>query len=100
MANDFLEDENGDLLIDDGDLGTGDAEQTLIEDTIIAHPGWWMEFPADGVGIMDYGKSTGQEQVLARKIKLQLENDGYQVDNPQVIFIQDKLTVNPNAIRI
>lgn len=100
MVFDFAQNGDGDLLIADGDFVIADSDMMHIEDTIIAHPGWWKEFPQDGVGISNYSKSTGQEQVLAREIKLQLENDGYQVDNPIVTFINDELTINPNAVRI
>lgn len=100
MYFDFAQDNSGDLLIADGDFVLADSDMMHIEDTIIAHPGWWKEFPQDGVGISIYSKSTGKEQLLARDVKLQLENDGYQVDNPIVTFIDDKLTINPNAVRI
>ncbi len=100
MYIDFAQDNSGDLLIADGDFVLADSDMMHIEDTIIAHPGWCKEFPQDGVGISIYSKSTGKEQLLARDVKLQLENDGYQVDNPIVTFIDDKLTINPNAVRI
>ena len=100
MYFDFAQDNSGDLLIADGDFVLADSDMMHIEDTIIAHPGWWKEFPQDGVGISNYSKSTGKEQLLAREVKLQLENDGYQVDNPIVTFLDDNLTINPNAVRI
>ena len=100
MYIDFAQNEDGDLLIANGDFVLADSDSMHIEDTIIAHPGWWKQYPADGVGISYYLNATGQEQVLARSIKLQLESDGYQVDNPEISFIDDKLTINPNAIRV
>lgn len=100
MYVDFTEDEDGDLLISGEDFVLSASDTMHIQDTIIAHPGWWKEFPQDGVAISNYSKATGQEQVLAREIKLQLENDGYQVDNPIVTFENDNLTINPNAVRV
>lgn len=100
MYVDFAQDEDGDLLIDSGDFVLSASDTMHIEDTIIAHPGWWKEFPQDGVAICNYSKSTGKEQMLAREIKLQLENDGYQVDNPIVSFVNEQLTINPNAVRV
>jgi len=100
MFVDFTQDGDGDLLVANGDFVLSDSDTMHIEDTIVSHPGWWKQYPTDGVGISYFVKSTGQEQVLARSIKLQLELDGYQVDNPIVSFINEKLTINPNAIRV
>ena len=100
MYRDFSQDNNNDLLLANGDFILSDSDSMHIEDTIVAFPGWWKQFPADGVGIGYYSKSSGQEQVLARSVKLQLENDSYQVDNPIVTFINEKLTINPNATRV
>lgn len=100
LRYDFLQDESGDLLIKDGDFVFGESDGTHIEDTLIAFAGWWKEFPLDGVGVTAYLNSSGQEQVLARKITLELQGDGFQVNNPEVKFINEKLDINPNAIRI
>jgi len=91
-------DNNGDLLIKDNDLVWDISDTQHIEDTINASPGWWMENFSDGVGIRDYLNSSGQEQVLARQIKIQLESDLYTVSVPVVKFDSSgKLTVQPNA---
>ena len=100
MFKDFAENTDGDMLIFGGDFVVSDSDQMHIQDTIIASAGWWKQYPQDGVGIDDYVKSNGQEQVLAREIKLQLQNDGYTVDNPVISFVNEQLVVNPNAERI
>jgi hypothetical protein len=94
---DYIQDESGDLLIQYGDFTIAESDSMHIEDTIIAAAGWWKQYPTDGVGIDYYSKSNGQEQVLAREIKIQLELDKYTVNNPIVTFVNDKLTINPNA---
>jgi hypothetical protein len=99
-AYDIQLDDTGDLLFANGDLLIGRSDEQHIKDTINAFPGWWKEFPADGVGIMAYLKSSGQQQTLARSVRLQLQADGYTVDNPQVAITADSISINPNAIRI
>jgi hypothetical protein len=100
VRKDILQDSDGDLLIRDGDFIIGESDSMHVQDTILAHPGWWKEHPQDGVGISNYDHATGAEQELARKIKIELENDGYSVNNPRVAFINDELTISPNATRV
>jgi hypothetical protein len=93
---------NNDLYIDPstGDFVFAESDEQHIVDTIAAFPGWWKENPTDGVGIMAYQNSSGQEQVLQRAIKIQLQSDGYQVNNPSVSRSEaGELVVNPNAIK-
>lgn len=104
MANyDFqlLPDGNGndDLFIDPvtGDFVIVASDQQHIEDTIAAFPGWWMQYPADGVGARAFLGSSGQIQNLARQIKLQLQSDGYTVKNPKVSYVGGFLDINPDA---
>lgn len=94
---DYIQDNDGDLLISNGDFVISDSDTMHCEDTIIAVAGWWKQYPTDGVGVQYYSKSAGQEQILAREIKIQLELDGYTVLNPYVNFVNDTLTINPNA---
>jgi len=94
---DYIQDTDGDLLIQGGDWAIGESDQMHIQDTIISYPGWWKQYPVDGVGIGYYSKSNGQEQIIAREIKIQLELDGYTVSNPQIKLENEKLTINPNA---
>lgn len=89
-----------DLQIQDGDFVIGESDQQHVADTINAFPGWWKEFPADGVGVFAYLNSAGQEQTLARSIKINLTSDGYIVNNPSIQTSEaGLLTVNPNATR-
>ena len=89
---------SGDLMIQNNDLVYGLSDEQHVQDTINAAPGWWKENPADGVNIRAYLRSSGQEQVLAREIRIQLQSDLYKVTNPQVFFGADgQLIVQPNA---
>lgn len=88
---------NNDMVIKDNDWVWSESDEQHVADTINAFPGWWKENFADGVGILLYVNSKGQEQVLARSIKLNLQSDQYTVDNPTVSFVNSQLTINPNA---
>lgn len=91
-----------DLYIDPvtGDFIISVSDVQHVQDNIIAFPGWWKENPQDGVGIFAYQKSSGQQQVLSRVIKQQLQADGYQCTNPVVTQMPDgTLNVQPNAIK-
>lgn len=86
------------LIIKDNDVVWGLSDTQHVQDTINAAPGWWKENFADGVNIRSYLNSDGQEQVLARSIKLQLESDLYTVTNPKVSFDSNgKLLIDPGA---
>lgn len=86
------------LVIEDNDVVWAASDSQHVEDTINAAPGWWKENFADGVNIRLYLSSSGQEQVLARSIKIQLEGDLYIVTNPRVAFdATGKLLIDPGA---
>ncbi|QTE37468.1 hypothetical protein J3L18_30960 [Mucilaginibacter gossypii] len=94
---------NNDLYIDPstGDFVFAESDEQHIIDTIAAFPGWWKENPADGVGLFQYENSSGQEQVLERSIKINLQGDGYQVNNPSVTRdASGNLVVQPNATKV
>lgn len=91
--NDF-----NDLVIIDGDFQFAESDQQHVADTINAFVGWWKEYPNDGVGIADYSKSAGGNLQLARKIKVELEKDGYKVSNPVLEYDnKGNLNIYPNA---
>lgn len=86
-----------DLLIENGDLLISESDQQHVVDTLSAFPGWWKQFPADGVGILRYLKSSGKEQQLCRDAKIQLIADGYQVGNPKAITVDGILKFDPDV---
>jgi len=95
---DFAIDDNNELLFSNGDLALQESDQQHIIDTINANVGWWKEYPTDGVGIINYQNESGSIQKLSRKIKIELEKDGYKIDNPIIEFDNaGKLTIYPNA---
>jgi hypothetical protein len=91
-----------DLFIDPstGDFGIQDSDFQHIQDVINSYPGWWKNYPEIGVGGQAYIKSSGQDQDLARNIKIQLQGDGFSVDN--IVISRDNasnLLITPNAVR-
>lgn len=98
-AFDYILDKSGDLVIQRDDFVYGQSDAQHIQDTINAFPGWWKENFTDGVGVADYLNSSGREQQLSRNIKIQLQSDGYTVNNPQILIVGSTIKINPNAIR-
>ena len=69
-----------------------------VADTLNAFQGWWKEYPADGVGVFQYLGSAGQIEAIKRAIRINLQSDGYTVNNPGVkINAAGQLEINPNA---
>lgn len=83
-----------------GDIAVGESDVQHVSDTIAAFPGWWKEHPADGVGILSYLNSTGREQELNRAMKIQLNSDGYRVDEAGISTLDGRLIFNPNAEKL
>lgn len=91
---------NNELSLLNGDFMAAESDQQHIEDIIGSFIGEWKEFPYIGVGVEDYINSTGEEQELARQIKLQLQADGYSAENAKIKRDQHgNLIIEPNAVR-
>jgi len=87
----------------DLDLSTGDIEFDVsdiqhVEDTINAAPGWWKSNPTDGVNISADLSGPPDIQDKTKRIKQQLQIDGYRVGNPKITFnARGRMTINPDA---
>ena len=93
---------NNALYIDPakGDFVIVSSDDKHIVDIIRANQGEWKEFPNVGVGIFSFLNGAFSDQQLEREIKIQLQGDGYTVENTRVKFITaNKLEIKPNAIR-
>lgn len=77
MVKDFLQDNDGDILISDGDFVIGDSDNDHIVDIINSNQGDWKEFILCGVGIDAFLNSSGMQLSLKKKITNQLIQDGY-----------------------
>jgi hypothetical protein len=76
---DYLTDDNGDLIIENGDFKKGVATGQHIRDIIIASPGDYRQFPLVGFNIRKNvnGSFTGDDR---KRLRLQLEGDGHTVN--------------------
>jgi len=84
----------------DGDLEIVESDEQHISDIIRAFQGEYKQYPFVGVGIRNYLSSSGKEQEIRAKIKLQLEADGYICKNPTFsIDPSGAVKINPDAIR-
>ncbi len=90
-----------DVYAVDGDFVITEADIQHISDTMAAFPGWWKENPADGVGILRFLNSSGQDQAIRRAVRLNLMSDGYRADAVDVgIDPAGNLTITPNAKKL
>jgi len=77
---DILLDEDGDLLVENGDLVAGDATQQHIKHILKAHKGEFKWCPLLGVGIDEYVCSNHlQRNQLKKKVRANLKLAGYHV---------------------
>lgn len=77
---DILLDDNGDLLIQDGDFVIGDADNQHQLDIITATKGEFKEFPEIGVGISEMLSDDDFIEFLI-EAKKNLEYDGMIINN-------------------
>lgn len=99
MNQDYLLDDNGDLLIKDGDFVVGPSDNQHIQDILQSFQGEWKQFPLTGAGILQ-ATNTGRPQDQINNAKAQLQAGGYQLDILK-IFVDEmnRLRVQfPNGI--
>ena len=84
LVKDILTDDDGDLIIKNGDIVIGESDYQHIQDIIIAAPGDYKQYPLIGANIrmQQNGSIDGDFRKLLR---LQLESDGYSVSQIQEI---------------
>jgi hypothetical protein len=95
MANDILLDENGDLLIKDGDFVIGDSEKQEIESLLVSVKGEFKEFLLVGADIGKLLKSRSSQTAALKEIKTQLKQDDFDVSKIEI----DGDNINVNATR-
>lgn len=69
------------FLIKDGDFVIGNSEQQEANLILNTFENNWFEYPACGVGIINYLMGNISATVIEQRIKLQLEADGFIVDS-------------------
>jgi hypothetical protein len=108
FLNDFLSDSNGELIVRNGKLLIGPADEQYIKEIIYSNQGEYLHHPTVGVGIRKFlGGPTTQTVILETLIRTQLKKDGYaQVDinvngdaGDVQIPLSDTLLLNVSAYR-
>ena len=100
-AIDILLDDDGDLPIGQNNFTIGYSDVQHVQDAMISYPGEWKQNPQIGIGIGAYQKARVDSLQVLAKIRQQLTNDGYTLQNPKVYQDQyGTMVVEPNAIRL
>ncbi len=101
MTTDFQLTNNDLTITEAGDFAIAESDNQHLYDIINSFPGWWKEFPQVGVGIISYVNSSGKQQELSRNILVQLEADGYTVNNLIVSQLPNgTFTIETDAARV
>jgi len=94
VFQDFLLDDDGDLLIQNGDFVVGASDVQHVEDIINSFVGEWKQYPILGAGLLQYLNSENAQQA-STNIKQQLQSDGYSLQSVKVnIDSEDNLRVS------
>ena len=75
---DLMLDEEGDLLIENGDFVIGESTQQNIGLILISEKGEWRHAPFVGAGLRSAIEDEAEPAELIQEIKKQLELDGLQ----------------------
>lgn len=89
IVNDILLDDDFDLLIKNGDLVIGDADEQHLQLIVLLEPGQIRYSPLTGIGISKKLLSPltlSKQDQIRREAYLQLELDGYQPGASTVEF--------------
>jgi hypothetical protein len=81
---DYITDDNGDLIIENGDFKKGDATLQHVRDILLAAPGHYRQFPTIGADIEEI--INGELDVeMKKKIRMNLTSDGYTVGDIKIV---------------
>ncbi len=81
--NDFLLSKHGDLAIEKGDWLMTNSHHQHIESLLMSVPGEWKENPTTGAGL-NLLKNGIIDGFTKRTIAIQLEADGFELDNLEI----------------
>lgn len=98
MNQDYLLDDDGDLLIQNGDFVSGPSDDQHVYDVLQSFPGEWKQFPLTGAGIIT-ATNTSKPQDQINNARAQLQAAGYQLDILNIFIENGVLRVSfPNGI--
>lgn len=96
MTQDISLDQDGDLLISNGDFDLNESDNVHIEHILIANKGHYFEHPLLGVGLVDEIHGSKSSQELKQTIRRQLVLDKYSV---KAISIDQDFKITIDATR-
>lgn len=97
---DFQINDQGDLNVDTaaGDFTIGVSDSQNVYDILESFQGEWKEYPAVGVGLIQYLKTENPNNAISI-IKQQLQADGFQVSRVSAEVVDGNLKVSfPSGI--
>lgn len=99
FVKDILLDDDGDLLISNGDFTIGYSDSMHQMHIIEAPTGSYKEYPLVGVGIFQYVNSAGEENKIKQEIQIQLEDDKYLVNKVKITTSKEfKISIDAERI--
>jgi hypothetical protein len=78
-VNDFLSGEDGDAIIENGDLKIGESTLQHQRDLLLANKGEYRQNPTIGVGLNNFIDDNFSSAEFNKEATLEFENDGMQV---------------------
>ena len=88
--------DDGDVLIKNGDFALGESDEVHIEHIVRANKGFYFDNPFIGVGIIDEINGSTTRQELKQNIRRQLVLDNYSVKK---VDVSENYEININAER-
>lgn len=76
---DFIVDENYDLVIKNGDFAIGDSNSQEIDLLVRSFKGDWKQYPLLGAELLRLVKGRATEVRIKRDITEELKNDGFNI---------------------
>lgn len=83
---DFLNDDDGNLTIVNGDFVIGLSSEQEAKSIVRANKGDYSHYPLVGCNLQDYQNSTSSKAEVLRVIKQQIESSGLQWDDVSIFF--------------
>lgn len=99
-AYDLLLDDDGDFLIQNGDLVIGPSNEELLNSLFLSHFNEWKNNPSVGINIENYlnGDIT-QSLILQQNMRTEMVADGFVVQDLKVDSDLTSINISTNADR-
>lgn len=99
MTTDFLLDDDGDLMMQGGDLVVGDSTAQHASLILESHPSAWRQWPLIGVGLSSFLLEDTNLAEIRHRMEVHVEYDGGILDSMDSAIEDDELTVTNLSIR-